>query len=379
MVRRIMIFLVLIFIFICPTITAFATNEESTLPEEYEDFIESIPEDIAELLPEGLFENSPDGIINAVKELTDWEYILDYVFNIIGLNSKEIIKAFAILLSLLILCALLKMFKNTLNNSAIECVVDLISGITIVVSIMEICKAPIESSMNLLNNMRIFVNSMSPTISAMYAMGGNLTSALVHNYGLIVFLSILENICIIALELILGLCMALTLSSVFVGNTDLLSLSNGIKKIFTSFWGIIMLVFTTVLSTQSLLASKADSLSSKTAKMFATQMIPLAGGTVGESLRTAGASVEYLRSNVGVVLIVILVILVAPTLISISLYRLMFIVANAMANLVGCEKEGRIIKEISSIYGYVLAILSVCAIILLFLITIFAKCASPMV
>ena len=113
--------------------------------------------------------------------------------------------------------------------------------------------------------------------------------------------------------------------------------------------------------------------------MFATQMIPLAGGTVGESLRTAGASVEYLRSNVGVVLIVILVMLVAPTLISISLYRLMFIVANAMANLVGCEKEGRIIKEISSIYGYVLAILSVCAIILLFLITIFAKCASPMV
>ena len=356
----------------------FADNNESTIPDEYEDFLDSIPSDVVDLLPEDLFENTTEGIISGVKKLTDWEYILDYVFNLVGLNIKEIIKTMAILLSLLILCSLLKMFKKSLKSNAIGCVVDLVSGVTIISTIMEMCKSPIEKSMNLLNNMKIFVNGMSPTISAMYAMGGNVTSALVHNYGLIVFLSILENVCIISLELILGLCMALTLSSVFVENTDLLSLSNGIKKVFTFFWGIIAIIFTTVISTQSLLASKADNLSSKTAKILVTQIIPLAGGTVGESLRTAGASVEYLRSSVGIALIVILIILVAPTLISISLYRLMFIIANSVAELIGCNKEGIIIKEISSIYGYVLAILSVCTIILLYLLTIFAKCSSSL-
>ena len=356
----------------------YAENNESTMPEEYEDFLDSIPNDVADLLPEELFENTTDGIVSGVKKLIDWEYILDYIFNLVGFNIKEIFKSMAIVLSLLMLCSLLKMFKKSLKNNAIGCVVDLVSGITIISSIMEICKSPIEKSMNLLNNMKIFVNGMSPTISAMYAMGGNVTSALVHNYGLIVFLSILENVCVISLELILGLCMALTLSSVFVENTNLLSLSNGIKKVFTFFWGIIAIIFTTVISTQSLLASKADSLSSKTAKILVTQISPLAGGTVGESLRTAGASVEYLRSNVGIVLIVILIILVAPTLISISLYRLMFIVSNSVAEIIGCDKEGRIIKEISSIYGYVLAILSICTIILLYLLTIFAKCSSSL-
>ena len=141
---------------------------------------------------------------------------------------------------------------------------------------------------------------------------------------------------------------------------------------------MVMLIFTTVISTQTLLASKADTLSAKTAKMLATQIIPVVGGTIGETLRTAGASIEYLRSNVGVVLIVIFLIMIMPTLISIALYRLGFIISNAFAGLLGCERESKILLEISSIYGYVLAIISISAITLLLLITVFAKCSSPL-
>ena len=205
-----------------------------------------------------------------------------------------------------------------------------------------------------------------------------MSSALVQNYGLIVFLSILENVCIIALEAILGICLGLTLASSFIGETNLLPLSNAIKKTFTFFIGFIMLIFTTVISGQTLLSSKADTLSAKTAKMFASQMIPVVGGSIGETLRTAGASIEYLRSNVGVVLIVILVLMVLPTFISVALYRIGFIISNAIAGLLGCEREGKILLEISSIYGYVLAIISIAAITLLLLITVFAKCSSPL-
>ena len=201
------------------------------------------------------------------------------------------------------------MLKNSIKNLATEHIINLVSSVTVAAAVLQISREPIEKAMLLLKEIQVFTNVASPVICSMYAMGGNLTSAVVNNYGLIVFLSMLENICIVSLESILGICMGLAVASSFIGESNLLPLSNAVKKTFTFIVGMMMILFTTVISTQTLLASKADNISAKTAKMLATQIIPLVGGTIGETLRTAGASIEYLRSNVGVILIVILVLM----------------------------------------------------------------------
>ena len=304
MVKRVLIFL-LFFSLIIPSVSIYSTDS-NIIPEEYENMIDSIPDDIADLLPEDIFSTNIDDVATGAQKITNWNYIIDYIFNSIGINFKSIIKAFSILLSLLILCSLLNSFNSTIKNGALDSVIGIIGNIAIISSIMELSRDPITKSIALLDNLKVFVNTISPALSAMFAMGGNVNSAIIHNYGLIVFLSILENICIISLELIIGICMALTLSSAFVREGNLLALSNAIKKIFSFVLGFIMLTFTTVISTQSLLASKADNLSSKTAKMLISQVIPIIGGSIGESLRTAGASIEYLRSNIGIILIVAL-------------------------------------------------------------------------
>lgn len=376
--RRVIISIIVIIYIIFSPINVFA-SEENTAPEEYQDFLDSLPDDIANLLPEELFSNDINDIAQGASKLTSWNYIFDVIFDILGLNVKSILKTVATVLGVLVLCSLLNMIKNSIGNVSSRPIINLICGILTVTTVLQISQEPLQRAMQVVEEIKIFTNTVSPVMCAMYAMGGNVSSALVHNYGLIVFLSILENICIISLEAILGVCLGLTLASSFIGEANILALSNAIKKVFTFFLGMIMLIFTTVISTQTLLASKADSLSAKTAKMLATQMIPLVGGTVGESLRTAGASIEYLRSNVGIVLIVVLMLMVLPTFISIGLYRLGFIVSNAFAGLLGCEKEGKILLEISSIYGYVLAIISISSIILLLLITVFAKCSSPLI
>ena len=378
MVRKIgVVFLILILSIQLSSVNACA-SEESPLPDEYKDFLDSLPDDIADLLPEELFYGDMNSIAQGTVKLTSWDYVFDVVFDVLGLNVRTILKTLATVLGMLILCSLLNMIKNSISNVSGVAIINLICGMITVITVIQISRDPLQRAMQLVEEIKVFTNTISPLICSMYAMGGNVSSALVHNYGLIVFLSILENICIISLEAIFGVCLGLTVASSFIGETNILPLSNAIKKAFTFFLGMIMLIFTTVISTQTLIASKADSLSTKTAKMLATQMIPLVGGTVGESLRTAGASIEYLRTNVGIVLIVVLLLMVLPTFISVGLYRLGFIISNAFAGLLGCEREGKILLEISSIYGYVLAIISISSIILLLLITVFAKCSSPL-
>lgn len=377
MVRVFCILLMLLLILISPINVCAQENQE--IPEEYENMLDSLPNDIANMLPEKIFSENIDDVAQGVKEITSWDYIFNMVFDVLGLNIKTLLKSLASILGLLTLCSLLNMLKESVKGTATDQIVGLVRGAIVVFSILQISREPLKRSMLLLEEMKTFTNIISPVMCSMYAIGGNVTSAFVHNYGLIVFLSIIENVCIISLESILGVCLGLALASSFTGEANLLPLSNAIKKTFAFFIGTIMLVFTTVISTQTLLASKADTLSTKTAKMLASQMIPMVGGTVGETLRTAGASVEYLRSNIGVVLIIVLLIMILPTFISIALYRLGFIASNAFAGLLGCEREGKILLEISSIYGYVLAIVSISAIVLLLLITAFAKCSSPLV
>ena len=376
MVRRTAL-LILFLLLIIPSLKIYS-EDNLVVPDEYNDLLDSIPDDIRELLPDEIFSSNSNEIEAGIKKLIDWNFIIEFVFDTIGLNIKEIIKAFATILSILMLCSLLNMFQHTIKNKALESAIRLITGLALITSIVKLSNAPITNSIQLLNNIKLFVNTISPTISVMYAMGGNISTALVHNYGLIVFLSIIENICVISLEIIVGVCLSLTFASSFLDEGNLIALCNSIKKVFSFFIGFIMLIFTTIISTQTLLSTKSENISTKAAKMIATQIIPLVGSTVGETLRTAGASIEYLRSNIGVIIIVIFILMILPTLISVSLYRIVFSISNSFADLLSCKREGRIILEISSILGYVLAIISICSISLLLLITIFTKCASPL-
>ena len=376
MVKKILIVFLVILLFSLIKIAAFA--EESDMPEEYENFIDGLPDDIAELLPEGLFSNNSDSVIDAINEMTGWEYLIDIAFKIIGLNLKDIVKILASIISVLIISSLFNAMKKTVKNESTASVLQLVASLILTTLLIELAQAPLKQCFLLLDNLKLFSNTVSPLICTMYAMGGNISTALASNYGLIVFLTVFENVCVLSLKMILGICVSITFASAFINDGNLLALSSAIKKAFTFFVGLIMLVFTTVVSTQSLISAKADTLTSKAAKLLAGQMIPVVGNTVGETLKTAGASIEYLRSSVGVALIVILVILIMPTLISIFLYRVVFIFSNAVAGILDCRKEGSILLELSSIYGYALAILSVCAIALLFLITVFAKSTSPL-
>lgn len=367
-------FLLALIFFTLPVMT-FAEDE---LPDEYGDMMDSVPNDAADSLPDEIFSDELEDIIEGADHLSSWEYVLDLIFDTLGLNLRRTVSTLAGLISLIALCALLNMLKNTLSSQALGRVLSMIGTGVIATAAVELSRDPINSAISLLENIRLLVNSMSPCLTAMYAMGGNVSTAVVHHYGLIVFLSILNNICIISLEAVVGVCLALSIASAFGLGNDLSYLSGVIKKIFTFIIGFLMLVFTTVISAQTLLSAKADTLSAKAAKLLASQMIPLVGSTVGESLRTAGASIEYLRGNVGIIIIAVLAVMILPTLISLFLYRLCFSLANAVSGMLGCEREARLLGEISGIYGYIIAILAICAVALLLLVTVFAKCGSAL-
>ena len=90
MVKRVSIILI---IFLSPfflSVDVYA--EEDDISDRYSELIENLPNDIADLLPEDIFSLNLDDLGEGVGQLTSWDFIIDRLLDILGLNIKEIIK-----------------------------------------------------------------------------------------------------------------------------------------------------------------------------------------------------------------------------------------------------------------------------------------------
>ena len=135
-----------------------------------------------------------------------------------------------------------------------------------------------------------------------------------------------------------------------------------------------MTVLLAVLSSQTLLSSAADSVSARAAKLVASNVIPIVGGSVGDTLRTLSSSIGYLKSVCGIGGIVFIILLVLPTLVTLLLTRGVFILAVAVADLVGCENESKLLSELGSVYGVLVAVVTMCSVMFILALTIFVRC-----
>jgi stage III sporulation protein AE len=207
-------------------------------------------------------------------------------------------------------------------------------------------------------------------------MGGNVAGAVVHHSSLMIFITIIENFCTKSALPVAGICMSLSAVSSVLPDVNVGSLLKAFKKSYTQALGFFMTIFVTVIGAQSLLAGKSDTLAGKAAKFAVSNLIPTVGAALSGTLGTVAASVEYIRASIGIVGIMAVILMLIPTLITLLLTRLVFFLLEGAADILGASNEKRILSELSSINGFLLALASISSVSLIFIIAIFAKCSS---
>ena len=91
-------------------------------------------------------------------------------------------------------------------------------------------------------------------------------------------------------------------------------------------------------------------------------MIPVVGGAVAGTLSTVAEGVSALRGLCGVAGIILVALLLLPTLVELLLTRAVIRLAATAASMLSCDGEARILGEIASLYGYLAAAVSICAV-----------------
>lgn len=346
--------------------------------EEYRQMLDALPDDLAEMLPDKLYSSKVSDIIEGASEITDFEYIMSAATDLMGLELDASLRMLATLVGILVLAGVLNTVKKYFSSTSINEVFSLTSCCAVFLVVILAQYEIISSVAAFFSRVCTLANSMLPLMGVLYAMGGNVGGAVTSHISLMTFMGIVENLCAQSVIPISGICISFAAISAIAPDMNIGGLSKSIKKTYTIILTFIMTVFGTVMSAQSVLASKADSLAGKTVKFAVGNMIPIVGSALSGTMGAVSTSIEYIRSGVGIVGIAAILLLLLPTLVTLLLNKTVLSLSGGMAELLGCEREGKIVHEMSSINGFLLACACICSVTLIFMTTLFVKCSSAL-
>ncbi len=363
---------VLLLVCVC-SLPVFAEAETPRLPEEeWGRLGTSVPDEVKDRLPEGTFDNE-SGFSQGVESASAGEYIAEVILDIVGIELGSSLKLLFVLCALIILAAVFSAFGEGLENSALSSAVRFCSAAALIGAVIYTQYSHFELLEELFSKLNSMMAAMIPVTASIWAMGGNVGTASVGSASFGVIVSVSEAICA---NTVLPFCCVMTV----FGFCDALGeeiktarIMNAVKKVYVFALGLIMTVLLSALGAQTTLASSADSTAARTARLVSGTVIPIVGGSVGETFRTVAAGVGYLKNVFGIGGIIMIALLVLPTFISILLTRFTLMLCGGLADMLGCSSEARMLDNLSEVYGFMLGTLSCVAVTFMLALYIFMQ------
>lgn len=368
------------FVFLLCSFTLTAAAEDGLLVTDelrtqYDTFLESIPSEVRDLLPESFFSAELETGDEAIREAGGINTVLRVLGKLTGLAVRENLSLLAKICALLILAAIFRTLVAG-KTAGVGKAYGFCTTLALAVILLGLQRGKFSQLEAFFDTVRALCVAILPMMGTLYAMGGNLRTAVVNHGVLSSFLTVLQTLCAGTILPLAGICLAFALLDAITGRASLRGVANVIKRTYTLSITFLMGIFCFVLGSQSALAKASDTLALRTARFAAGSFLPLVGGSISETLRTVAGSVTYLRSVAGTGAILVLFFAFLPTFLSALFTRIAFLLGSAVAGMLSCEAEGKLLTELGSAYGYFLAIITVLFVTLVFSLTLFAQCAA---
>ena len=345
----------------------------SSYAEDYSqisEFEKYIPKEALELLPDGIFEYG--GAANKLSPSYFFKLISD-VFKKVAGNAVIDLGA---LVGLIIISSLMHNISQASRVGGLDGGFSTVSGLCVCISVFSGLIKLFEMTQTYLKTLSTFATAVTPAVTALYVIGGNITAGAVGRTGLLLSITLLENINTRVLYPMLQISLVLSLARACSPKLRINTLSGFLKGVLGTGLGIMVAALSAIMTFQSTLAGAADSLSARAVKFAVSSFIPIVGGAVSEAVRTVSASISYIRTTVGGIGVAVIVIIALPPFVSLTLARISLAISASLADLLGCERECGVIKEAGGLVNYLIALVSLMAVLFIYSMTVLAHCAS---
>lgn len=224
--------------------------------------------------------------------------------------------------------------------------------------------------MEAIKNIAFFMRCLVPAMITALATSGSLISAAALQPVLLVIIEIsvwiTEKLCYPTVMIATALNIVNGMSRKF--KTDkLVKFLNGAVK-----WGlsVILTVFVSIVAIKGLASSGADGLSVKLTKFATTNLVPVVGGILSESVETVMGCSILIKNSIGILGIIALLAIVLTPIIKLGALTLLFKLTAAITQPVSHEKISECIEKLSESLGVLFSIVVAVTLMSVIVITI---------
>ena len=339
---------------------AFDTSEENLLAE-YAGMGELSTDAVTEK------ELSGDSKINLFGK------ILTFFSDALKVGTASSLRAFALIMTVVILSSVMASFKWTTTNTSLHTAYEYISVLALSGVTFTVFTGVFIFIQQALNSLNIFMAALLPVTSSLYIFGGNAATAAASNGAMLLFFSLMNAVSAKFLMPFLQIAFALCLASAIPGTVNLTSISTLVRNTTTTVLAFIFTVFGFTMYLQTAIASSADNYAYRSVRFASGVFVPVIGSMIGDASRTVFGSIGVIKSVAGAVGITVILSIVIPPIVLVVMYKFALLGCAIISRALGCERESRFLYELNGIMNVLMALVIGAAAVLIIALAIFIK------
>lgn len=322
-------------------VSAETDTTESGIFEE-EKLYESVPEQVKELLQKlGIDKIDFDSVFNVGAD-----DIIKLLGNLLTGTIESPLKATVRLIAIIILIAVCESFMP--DGAKINSVINLAGVLFCVISIINPISTVIKFAVASVTVSEKFMLVLLPVLTAVVSASGNPTLALSFQSIAFAAAQIISAVATKAIVPIIGVILALDISSSLMPKFSLTGITEIIKKSVTFILSFSATLFVSFLGLKAGLANTADTLATKGIKLVISSAVPIVGGALSEAYSGVLGNIMLAKSTIGVFGLCSIALIVLPSCIQLVFWIFSLKLSAGIAEMFELKGIVSLLKSVSS-------------------------------
>ena len=323
--------------------------------------------------------NLSDIFSNIIKGKYKTNFIKSTIFTLFGKDVKESFRLMFNVLIIIIIHSVMKEIIENLGNNSSAKIAYFVQYLMIVTLVTQSFLSVLNITKEAIDNLSNFMNLLIPLLTTLILTTGCISISNIFQPTLIFLSSMLGNFFNNFLIPVLLMSITFSIISNISDKVQLDKLSKFFKSSIVWILGILLTVFTCLISVEGTLSSSVDALTAKTTKAAVSNFIPVVGKILGDTTETIIGCSNILKNAVGIIGVIIIIGIVLIPLLKILTLWVTFCLTSAICEIIADNKIVKLTSQIADSYRILLAILFSVSIMFFIAITLVLKITNTAV
>lgn len=343
-------------------------SAESLLANGWKELVDYLPEDVREEAAE-LDPVNGQGI----REKIGFRYWIGELLEGAGKILDEILPGILPLFSMMLFITAVELSIDSWQGAGLAKSFRMLSSLASAVMLFGMTEKIMWGAAAYLDRICGVMNLLAPVMEGLYLAGGNLTQKAVTTEAVMIAVTLVGNFSGQLLAPLTHLLFTLSCLGSVCTEVKIAGFTGGLRKLIMRLWQFGTLLFSFLLSVQSILAKSADSLAAKTARFAIGSFIPVAGGVIAEAFSTLKEGISVLRNAAGIGGIIVILLILIPGILPLILYKCTLSLAETAADVMNLGTMRGLLGEVHGITDMLFAFVLYTSLMFVLVIVIFTK------